>query len=66
METIKKDYYKIEPFEKGKMYTKGIYIGRWDGWSCDSHSFMFDCNEERVLIHPQDNEEIEKIKLLTC
>jgi hypothetical protein len=59
---IKNKYYKIDPFIKGKLYDKGIYIGRMEEWNCDYGSFMFDNNGEIKTIHPSDTEIIESTK----
>ena len=58
------NYYNECPFEKGKLYNKGIYIGRYDGWSSDFGSFIFEANGKKIFIHPTDVTTIESIHLL--
>lgn len=60
----KVDYYKVCPFEKGKIYNKGIYMGRYDAWNNYFGAFMFEANGKNILIHPQDTGEIEAVYLL--
>ena len=58
------DYYKKCPFEKGKIYNEGIYIGRYDAWDNYFGAFLFECNGRTEMIHPKDIERIEATYLL--
>ena len=58
------DYYKECPFENGKLYNVGNYIGRYDAWNNYFGSFMFEANGETKYIHPSDIEKIKSIYLL--
>ncbi len=64
MKKNKIDYYKTCPFEKGKIYNKGIYVGRYDAWNNYCGAFMFEANGKTVMIHPKDVGEIEAVCLL--